>query len=238
MGRRTRRVVLAIATAVATALGMLLVSVTPASAAASTTVGSWSLDEAPGARTAVDGSGYGHHGAVGSDISTGARSYGATGYRFPTWASNAPGHLVTVRDSSRLDPGTSDYAVSVRLRTARFYSNVVQKGQSGTAGGFWKLEVARGVVTCQFRTSTGSNLTVGSKGRLDDGKWHAVRCGRSGRTVSLYVDGVRQSVRTGLSGSISNSWELAIGGKSRCAGENVGCDFYAGDIDSVRIQKG
>jgi Concanavalin A-like lectin/glucanases superfamily len=233
MGRRTRRVVLA----VGMALGTAVASVTPASAA-STTVGSWSFDEAPGASTAVDGSGHGHHGTVGSDISTGARSYGATGYRFPTWASTAANHLVTVPDSSRLDPGTSNYAVSVRLRTARYYSNVVQKGQSGTAGGYWKVEVARGVVKCQFRTSTGSHLTVGSKGRIDDGRWHAVRCGRSGGTVSMYVDGVRQSARTGLSGSISNSWELAIGGKSRCTSDTVGCDFYAGDIDSVRVQKG
>ena len=234
MGRRVRRTVLSIGVA----LGAAVLSVTPASAGSTATVGSWNLNEAPGAVTAGDASGYGHHGTVGSDVSTGARSYGATGYRWPTWASTAANHLVTVPDSQKLDPGSSDYAVSVRLRTARFFSNVVQKGQSGTPGGYWKIEVARGLVKCQFRTHTGAHLTVGSTKRIDDGKWHAVRCGRSKGTVSLYVDGVRQSVRTGLSGVVSNSWELAIGGKSRCASENVGCDFYAGDIDYVRIQKG
>ena len=217
---------------------MGLATAAPASAGATNTVGQWNLNEAPGARVANDSSGSGLDGRVGSDISTGARYDGATGYRFPTWASTAAGHEVVVPDNSKLDPGTSDYAVSVRFRTARYYSNVVQKGQSGTVGGYWKMEVARGLVKCQFRTGTGSHLTVGSTTRIDDGRWHSVRCGRDGGTVSLYLDGKRQSVRTGLSGSISNTWELAIGGKSRCDGDEVGCDFFAGDVDSVRIQKG
>ena len=220
------------------AVGTVLATAVPASAGATVTVGQWNLNEAPGARVANDSSGSGLDGRVGSDISTGARYDGATGYRFPTWASTAAGHEIVVPDNSKLDPGTSDYAVSVRFRTARFYSNVVQKGQSGTAGGYWKVEVARGVVKCQFRTATGSHLTVGSTRRIDDGRWHSVRCGRDGGTVSLYLDGRRQSVRTGLSGSISNSWELAIGGKSRCGTEDVDCDFFAGDVDSLRIQKG
>ncbi len=236
-GRHTQRAVVALGVALGTAIASVAWA-GPASAAATATVGAWELNEPPGATTALDTSGHRQHGAVGSDITTGVRTSGATGYRFPTWASTAAGHEVIVPDSDRLDPGRSDYAVSVRFRTARFYSNVVQKGQSGTPGGYWKVEVARGVVKCQFRTETGSNLTVGSTRRIDDGKWHTVRCGRSGHRVTMYVDGVHQSTRSGISGPISNSWELAIGGKSRCASDEVGCDFFAGEIDYLRIQKG
>ncbi len=63
-------------------------------------------------------------------------------------------------------------------------------------------------------------------------------CERDGGTTQLSVDGVRTSVRTGLSGTVNNTWELAIGGKSRCNQVDVGCDFFAGDIDYVRVMKG
>src|SRR5215217_7074703 len=195
------------------ALGTVLALVTPASAA-SVTVGQWNLNEGPGATYANDSSGSGIDGRVGSDITTGVRYDGATGYRFPTWGADEvrPQHLVTIPDSDRLDPGTSNYAVSIRFRTARDYSNVVQKGQGGTAGGNWKVEVYAGRVRCLFHAGNGTSVDVGSKARIDDGRWHAVRCGRSGAWVSMYVDGTRQITRSGISGSLSNTWEVAIGG--------------------------
>jgi hypothetical protein len=163
---------------------------------------------------------------------------GATAYRFPTWASSPAGHEVLVPHSTRLEPGTSSFAVSIRLRTARYASNVVQKGQSGASGGYWKVEVHNGRVTCHFTNSTGRIVAVSSAGRIDNGAWHAVRCGRTAGTVSLYVDGAKQGSRTGLTGSVANTAGLAIGGKSKCDNQTVGCDYFAGDIDYVRITKG
>jgi hypothetical protein len=55
--------------------------------------------------------------------------------------------------------------------------------------------------------------------------------------VSITVDGVKQKTLTGPTGTIANAKELSIGGKSYCDGGSIGCDFYAGDIDYVRIQK-
>jgi hypothetical protein len=235
MHRRVRTALGSVALTVGTVLASVAIG-TPASAA-STTVGLWNLNEVRGTRTAWDGSGLGHNGRVGSDITTGQKVSGATAYRFPTWNSTPENHEVIVPESDRLDPGRSDYAVSVRFRTAREDSNILQKGQSGTAGGYWKIEIHNGIVKCQFRTSTGSHVTVGSgTKRVDDGAWHSVRCGRDGATAQLYVDGVRKEVRAGLSGTINNTWELAIGGKSRCNDVTVGCDFFAGDIDFVSIQ--
>ena len=220
----------------ALALGMGVVFATPASAAPTT--GWWSFDEGYGANTAKDSSGSGLHGRIGSDIQAGIPLSGTEAFRFPTWASSAAGHEVIVPEDDRLDPGRSDFAVSMRLRTARDYSNVVQKGQSKTVGGYWKVEVVHGEARCVFLTSSGSGLAVGSVSRIDDGDWHTIRCGRSGATVSMYVDGARAQVRTGISGTIANDWELVVGGKSRCDGVRVGCDFFAGDIDYVRVQKG
>jgi len=238
MHRRIRTSLVSVGVAAGTVIASVFAAV-PASAAATTTYGLWYLNEAPGANTARDSSGHGHHGKVGADIQTGVQVSGATAYRFPTWDSTAARHEVIVPESDQLDPGKSDYRLSVRFRTARYYSNIVQKGQAGTTGGYWKLEIARGIAKCQFRTNTGSHLTVssGSK-RVDDASWHSIVCERDGGTATLYVDGVRTSQRTGLSGSVNNTWELAMGGKSRCDNVDVGCDFFAGDIDYVRIMKG
>jgi hypothetical protein len=220
-------------------VGTVLAVVTPASAA-SVMVGQWNLNEGPGARVANDSSGSGIDGKVGSDITTGIRYDGATAYRFPTWGRYEvrPQHLVIIPNNDRLNPGTSAYAVTVRFRTARDYSNVVQKGQGGTPGGNWKVEVYGGVVRCLFHAGNGTSVAVASKGRIDDGRWHTVRCGRSGATASMYVDGALQSTRSGISGSLANTYPVAIGGKYRCDQSRVICDYFAGDVDYLRIQKG
>ena len=219
------------------AIGMVLAMTSPASAA---TTGSWSFNEGRGARVANDSSSSNLDGRVGSDVVTGVKYDGATAYRFTT--ANRydvrPQHLVTIPNNDRLNPGTSKYVVSVRFRTARDFSNVVQKGQGATAGGNWKIEVYNGRAICLFRAGNGSDVAVRSKGRIDDGRWHSIRCGRSGSSVTLYVDGTLQGKGSGISGSLRNSWELAIGGKSRCDANRVVCDYFAGDIDYVRIQKG
>ena len=234
MTGRHRRAMAAVSCAVA----MVLVPAGPASAEASTTIGMWRMDEPVGARTATDSTGNGHDAGIGSDVRTGVQADAATVFRFPA---ADPGsvrrqHLVTVPHDPRLDPGTSDFSVSLRLRTEQALANVAQKGQSSTAGGYWKVEVAGGLVACHFRTATGDRLAVRSPLRIDDGRWHAVRCERTGGTVALMLDGARHT-RTGLSGSIGNTWPVSIGGKTQCNQAQVGCDYFTGDIDYLRIRK-
>lgn len=224
--------------AVCCAVVLVLVPAGPASAEAGTTVAMWRMDEPAGARTATDSTGNGHDGAVGSDVRTGVRVDAATVFRFPAVDTRTVRrqHLVTVPHHPRLDPGTSDFSVSLRLRTEQPLANIAQKGQSGTAGGYWKIEVAGGQVACHFRSGTGDRLSVRSPLRIDDGRWHAVRCERIGGTVALMLDGERHE-RSGLSGSISNTWPVSIGGKTQCNQAQVGCDYFAGDLDFVRIRK-
>ncbi len=162
-----------------------------------------------------------------------------TAYRFSTGTTLPQDRrLVTVASTSRLNPGAGRYAATVRFKTGRASSNVVQKGQSGTSGGFWKLEIHNGLASCVFRGGNGQQRGVWSTSKVSNGAWHTVRCDRTSSSVSITVDGRTQRTLNGPTGTISNTWPVSIGGKSSCNGSSIGCDFFAGDIDYVRIQKG
>jgi hypothetical protein len=224
-----KRALIAIGLALCTAI-VGVAGAGAASAVATTTVGLWNFNERSG--PAIDSAGSQQNGTVGSLVQrTGSVYRYSTGTTLP-----AANRLVIVGDSSVLDPGTSDYAVTVRFKTARAASNIVQKGQATTPGGYWKVEIHNGLATCLFKGSSGQRSVL-STSRVNNGVFHTVRCDRTSNSVSITVDGAKQRTITGPTGSISNSLEMAIGGKSRCNQTTVGCDFFAGDIDYVRIQK-
>lgn len=232
---RLRAPLRALATATAAA-AVALGSAAPAQAAATRTVATWEMNEGGGARTMWDRSGHRLDGWIGSRVATGVTLGGARGYRFPPRSAGVDAQrVVRVPDDWRLDPGTRDYAVTARLRTTAAFGNVVQKGQSGGAGGFWKIEVHRGVVTCLFRGSAGS-VGVGSGRTLTDGRWHTVRCERRSTGVTMSVDGRVTGSRGGATGAISNASPVSIAGKLVCDQREVGCDYFAGELDRVQIQ--
>jgi hypothetical protein len=199
------------------------------------------MNEPSGSRVMADGSGNGRTGSIGREVRTGVRVDGAKGYRFdrlePDTPPTHPQHLVTVPDSSALDPGDRDYAITVRLRTTGKFGNIIQKGQSNATGGNVKLQIPNGVLQCLYRGSV-TTLLVSSQRRLNDGRWHTVRCERTGSGVTLTVDGRVEARRSGRTGRIANSWPVAIGGKTACDQVKVGCDYYAGDLDWVRVEAG
>ena len=202
-----------------------------ASATATTTVGLWNFNERSG--PAVDSAGSQQNGTVGRLVQrTGSVYRFSTGTTLP-----AADREVIIGDNSVLDPGAGDFAVTVRFKTARAASNVTQKGQATTPGGYWKVEIHNGLGTCLFKDSAGRQRAVLSTSRVDNGVFHTVRCDRTSSKVWITVDGKVQKTIVGATGTISNSLEMAIGGKSRCNPPNVGCDFFAGDIDYVRVQK-
>jgi hypothetical protein len=219
----------------------LIGTATAADAAATRTVALWNLNEPTGARTMIDSSGYGRSGSIGREVKVGLRIDGATGYRFarlePDTPPTHPQHLVTVPDSSALDPGDRDYAVSLRLRTTGKFGNIIQKGQATVSGGNFKLQIPNGIVQCLYRGSV-TTLLVSSKRRLNDGRWHTVTCERTASGVTLTVDGTVEARRSGRTGRIANSWPVSIGGKTSCDQVKVGCDYYVGDLDWIRLQAG
>jgi hypothetical protein len=165
----------------------------------------------------------------------------STVHRFSYISTTAPAapsaRLHVVPDRASLDPGTQGFAVEVRFRTHAGNRNIMQKGQSGTTGGFWKIEISGGVATCVFRGSKGS-VGMKSTSSVEDSKWHVVRCVRlAAGGAELYLDGVRQARTSTVSGLIDNKIELAIGGKSRCNNTTVSCDYFHGDIDYARIDR-
>nr|BFE58846.1 hypothetical protein GCM10020063_033720 [Dactylosporangium thailandense] len=223
------------ATLVATAAGAGAVT----EASAGHVVARYDMDEGPGARTMADSSGHGLDGTVGSEVQTGVAVRGATGYRFtrldPDTPPTHPRHLATVNSAADLNPGNRDFAVTVRLRTQYHFGNIVQKGQATVEGGNFKLQIPSGIVQCLFRGDRGS-LIVSSKSRLNDGDWHTVRCERTRDGLALVVDGRTEARKSGWTGYIANGWPLSVGGKTNCDQVDVGCDYYAGDLDYVQLE--
>jgi hypothetical protein len=210
----------------------------PAGADPSYELALWTMNERPGADTMRDVTGHGFDGRIGRDVAVGLRSGDRTAYGFerlePDTPPAHPGHIVVVPDADRLNPGSRDYAIDLRLRTREYFGNIVQKGQATVPGGSFKLQIPNGKVQCWFRGSR-TSLLVTAPRPINDGRWHTVRCERTGDGVTLSIDGEEVASRDGWTGSIENSWPVAIGGKTDCDQVDVGCDYFAGDIDYIAV---
>lgn len=230
-------------------LGPLLVAgFVPVSAQATaqslSPVGVWEMNEPSGATTMEDSSGNGLNGTIGSVVKTGMSLDGAVGYRFPfgppnTTPADTP-RLVTVTSAS-LNPGDRDFAITIRYRSTRDFGNIIQKGQHGAKGGYFKLEAPHGKLTCLFRGVVDGKLVgklVTSGVPLNDGQWHNVTCLRTATQVTMTIDGTTTRRANGATGTISNTVPMTIGGKVNCDQVKVTCDFFTGDIDRVDIAAG
>jgi hypothetical protein len=205
----------------------------PASAAASTTLALWQMNEPLGSKTLVDSSGHGINGQIGSEVVLNGSTH-----KFPYLKPNTPpahpGHVDQVSDS-RLNPGTRDYSITLRLRWTNSFGNIIQKGQSATVGGYFKLQAPKGVVQCLFRGSIG-NAGVGSGRALNDGNWHVITCTRTATALTMVVDGVQTATLKHATGNISNTKPLTIAGKLSCDQITVTCDYWVGEMDYVQIK--
>jgi hypothetical protein len=221
---------------------LFLVVAAPDTAAASASdirMAVWPMDEPAGSTWMTDASGHGHHGQIGPEVGTGLPAEYGMGYRFerlePDTPPARPGHLVSVADHSDLDPGDRDFAVTIRLRTTHKFGNIIQKGQATVPGGSWKMQIPAGRATCTYRGSRGT-IELIAPYKINDGDWHVVRCVRLQDGVFLSIDGVRAASREGWTGTIANDWPVTIGGKLDCDQIDVGCDYYAGDLDWIKIE--
>ena len=227
--------------AVWAAVAGVLVLAAAAEAAVDRPVAIWGMNEAAGSEVMVDSSGNGLHGRIGANVQEGtALPGGGTGYRFPYKRPNTPPadpeHLVTVPHRSRLNPGSGDFAVEFRMRTTHSFGNVIQKGQNGSVGGYFKFEQPNGKIACLFQGSAGRSTASSGTVRVNDGSWHTVRCERTASGVTMRVDGVVTSRNRNRTGTIANTRPLTIAGKGRCDQVEITCDYFSGDIDWVRIE--
>jgi hypothetical protein len=212
-------------------------AVVDSASAATTTVADWEMNEPPGSTTMLDSSGSNLSGTIGSAVQTGVVVSGATGYRWSgqNKAGYHPERLVTVQ-SSLLNPGTDAFAVTVRLFTGAGDQNILQKGQSTTVGGMYKIDMLQGQVICMFKGSQG-RAAVRSTQTVWDHVWHTIRCERQPTGVTITIDGGAPRTTKGATGNIANNKPLAIGGKATCNATTIQCDYYVGLLDSAVVER-
>ncbi len=151
-----------------------------------------------------------------------------------------PERLIQVADP-RLNPGTRDFAVTIRFKTSRTFGNMIQKGQANTPGGYFKWQIPLGKLACLFR-GRAPDGTVLSKSvnsgdiLLNDDQWHTVRCERTVDRVTMTIDGVRTRKALGPTGSISNTVPMTIAGKVNCDQATITCDYFVGEMDFIKIE--
>jgi hypothetical protein len=213
---------------------------TPSGAAGATVLADWRMDEPAGADVMVDSGPWGLDGHLGTSVRPGVVEQGSTAHRFSTVEPDTspldPERLDLVAHDGRLDPGSGDYAMTVRLRTTRPQGNVVQKGQAPSTGGYFKIDMDEGRVACLFMGSAGS-VHLRSPASIADGVWHEVRCVRTADEVVLSIDSIVVDRRRGATGTVANTWPVTIAGKSGCNQVSVGCDYFSGDIDRVLLER-
>jgi hypothetical protein len=215
---------------------MVLAGCTPAT---STQLSKWEMNEPAGSRTMTDSSPTKMNGTVGSAVQTGYVSSGRTGYNFP-WPGLVPrtvnrNKLVVVNDS-RLNPGAGDFVIATTFSHWVTGTNVLQKGQAGLPGGYYKIETHEGHVTCFFEGSTGVISSVVSPKTYNDKAFHTYRCERKAAFgVRLTIDNVVVGTNPKQPGTIANNSPFVIGGKYYCDQTTVECDYFSGVIDRVAV---
>jgi hypothetical protein len=122
------------------------------------------------------------------------------------------------------------------MRTTHNFGNVVQKGQSGTSGGYFKFEQPNGKITCLFRGSRGSSTASSGTVRVNDGRWHVVRCERTSSSLTMLVDGVVTGRNRNPTGTIANTSPITVAVKLTCDRVKITCDYLVGDLDYLKIQ--
>jgi hypothetical protein len=182
------------------------------------------------------------NGTIGSAVQTGVSVMGATAYRWvftsPTAPPAKPQRLVQA-NSATLNPGSGSYTVQLRYRTTKHFGNIVQKGQAGSAGGYFKIENPGGHLNCVFRGTNSSGQFQRKDAQAptaqSDGNWHIATCSRTSTGLTLTIDGKVVATAKGSSGNITNSNPITIGGKLNCDQVKITCDYFTGGIDYVTI---
>jgi Concanavalin A-like lectin/glucanases superfamily len=222
----------------AAAVILTLAVAAPASAA---TLADWEMNEGSGAQTMIDSSGH-VNGTIGSAVQTGVSVMGATVYRWPFASPTNPPpkpERIVQANSNSLNPNSGNYTVSVRYRTTQHFGNMVQKGQAGASGGYFKVENPNGRFNCVFRGRTSSGAlvrkAVQSPAVLSDGAFHVATCTRTASGLTLTIDGSVVATANGSTGNISNTRPISIGGKLNCDQVKTSCDYFTGDMDWVKI---
>jgi hypothetical protein len=167
-----------------------------------------------------------------------------------------PASRVEVPDAESLDPKANDITLTARVRVGEKGDeanthvmdddsyDVVRKGFFDTPGGDYKMEIKRtadrsvGKLHCLFRGDPGSEVRKVANLDVVDGRWHTLRCEKTGTSVVARVDG-RSFKATGSAGEIANASRVWVGAKTVTLtrrGVERGDDVFDGTMDYVSIE--
>lgn len=139
---------------------------------------------------------------------------------------------VTIPHRASLNPGSRDFSFGARFRITGGYlkPNIMQKGQIGHPGGYFKLESDGDAAVC-FVEGSQRTVFVGlrpASGDIADGQFHSVHCRKTAAGLTINVDGRETRVLTSI-GHVSNDRRMTIAGKQPC-GDYTGCDRLTGQV--------
>jgi hypothetical protein len=211
--------------------GLVGVLALPAAASASV----WHLDEGSGT-TAVDSGGR-NNGKLKNVQVAQRPAFSGTAYRF-----NGVNSIVTMPASTTLNysPTSAQFTVTVHVAFTVVPSaavgdyDLIRKGFSGTAGGYYKLEIfpssdhKQGRALCQLRGAKGTAKLTGGP-NLATGTMHSIQCVVQPTSVGLVVDGATVQTKAVTIGAITNSSRFTMGAKS------TGGDWFNGLLDEVSV---
>jgi hypothetical protein len=188
----------------------------------------WHLDETSG--TAM------HDSAGANDGTIYQVALGAPGTIGSAYGFNGQNSYVSVPSTNDLNPGTANITLTLLLKTTSVPNappadyDLIRKGTYGPDASEYKVELQHsGQASCGFEGSAGySELIAGP--RLNDGRWHKVKCVKAPTAIQLVVDGKAFTEPANV-GSISTTAPLIIGARP-------GGDWYLGNLDEISIATG
>jgi Concanavalin A-like lectin/glucanases superfamily len=207
------------------AAGLVTVAVASPAQAAPTVQALWHMDAVP---DMIDSAGGDNNGTTSNITMSGG-----------FYAFNGTDSIAQVSHEANLNPGPTDIRVEARVNTATppaagESNDIIRKGTSGTAGGYYKLEFrgkAGGGMTaaCIFKDQ---NKVVGTAIlAVPSTGWSTVTCTKTATSVIVDVNGKAKTTSNAVS-AIANSAAVQVGGKGD------GTDVLSGLMDYVNISTG
>jgi hypothetical protein len=207
------------------AAGLTTVAVAAPAQAAPMDQALWTMSAVP---AMVDSAGGDNNGTTSSIVMSG-------GY----YAFDGVKSIAQVPHKANLNPGAANISLEAKINTATPPApgdsyDIVRKGTSGTAGGYYKIEL-RGKsgggmnAACIFKDQTRAVATAVAP--IPKTGWLTITCAKTANTVKLTAGGTTRTTTKAV-GTIANTAGVYIGGKGD------GTDVFSGLMDQVRITIG
>lgn len=131
--------------------------------------------------------------------------------------------------------GTNDFTIELLFQTTDLsLQSLMSKREVCANSSFWDINIVGGRVSFELdNDATGANYSALTTDVLyNDGLWHHLAVVRSGKTVTMYIDGLL--VRTNTTAAVvnvNNNGRLMLGKMSACDGVTT----FEGGVDELRF---